>query len=313
MEIEIKRKYIVLSAILTIIIVIVLFIGIRFMSKSEDKFQIDPTLEISTVEMNVRNINLMKEFYTNLVGLEIIAENENEVLLGMKDKRILKLVSTPTLAQPSATSAGLYHNAILFEDRGKLAENLNKIFFSSPTSYSGSSDHRVSQAFYFNDPEGNGLELYIDRPKNEWEWENGKIVMGSTYLDEVKFVNESNEALSNNMKMGHIHLKVGNISLAKEFYNEVLGFDIVSESSNSLFVSAGGYHHHIGMNTWQSNGAVKIDALTLGMKSFEVKLSSQNELNRLKKHLENINYPFDYNEGAISISDPWNNRVFIRI
>lgn len=273
------------------------------------EFIIDPKTEIGVSEMYVKDLENMKNYYSLLVGLEVIDKKDVEITLGMNNRPILKLVENKNLEIPSRKSAGLYHNAILFEDRGHLSYILKEIIINLPQSYSGSADHIVSEAFYFNDPERNGLELYIDRPKDTWKWIDGQIVMGSNYIDVEKFINESKKPANNNAKMGHIHLKVGNIDQARKFYVDLLGFEIVANMQTALFVSAGGYHHHIGLNVWESLGAEERKE-TLGLKSFEI-LIKDSGFKSLEERLTYKKVSFKKINNSIEIFDPWKNLVRI--
>ena len=204
--------------------------------------------------------------------------------------------------------------AILFSDRSILAKTVFNVITKAEKTFSGLADHLVSEAFYFIDPEGNGVELYYDKPRSEWIWENGQVKMATLYLDPVSYIKTYSGivAESNNVKMGHIHLKVGSIEQARRFYVDIMGFEITAELMGALFVSAGGYHHHLGLNTWESSGASKREE-KLGLKNFEIILKDRVDLDSLKTRLSDSSSGFSENNDSITFPDPWNNRITVKI
>lgn len=275
--------------------------------------KIHSSTDVGVVTLFVKSLRNMTTFYSSTVGLDILESNENFSILGHGENAILKLQVRDDLHFPHYGEAGLYHTAIVFEKRSHLAKALKNVFEKSPHSYEGSGDHYVSQAFYFHDPEGNGLELYYDRPREEWRWEDGKIMMGVEYINADEFISEhiAHEEASK-AKTGHIHLKVGDLETAKKFYVDILGFDITAEMPTALFISAGGYHHHFGLNTWESLGA-KERTESLGLSSFEILVPDDSELNQVQKRLEENKISFDRNKSFITTKDPWNNIVVIKV
>ena len=194
------------------------------------------------------------------------------VTLGRGSTPLVILQHTPDLPPAVRGAAGLFHTAILFDDEAGLAATLASVAQREPTSYVGSADHLVSLAFYFTDPEGNGVELYWDRSRSLWNRDaDGRIEMGSLRLDPNAFLGEhlTDELLeqpgAGDAVVGHVHLSVGDVPSARAFYVDALGFDVTAEWHGALFVSAGGYHHHLAMNTWNSAGAgPRASALGLG-------------------------------------------------
>ncbi len=282
--------------------------------KSTTKEKLSLSLAFGPVELNVKDLKMMKDYYVNVVGLEVIAESSDTVKLGKNKKPLLILHKRPDLSLPFATEAGLYHFAIVFGSRVDLARTVYQILQQAPQSFSGSADHLVSEAFYFTDPEGNGIELYFDRDRNEWQWENNQIKMATLYIDPADYIQRHLKVKdkNTNIQMGHVHLKVGDIEKAKQFYVEILGFDIIAELSGALFISVGGYHHHIGLNTWESLGANKRRE-TLGLKQFEFILPTIEDLDSLRKRLEKNNIIVHEKDNAILFSDPWNNQIKVKV
>lgn len=252
----------------------------------------------------------MRQFYHDLVGLEVLSETPSSLVLGFCKQPILHLIETPDLNYPPADDAGLYHTAILFESRTALAESLKRVIAAAPFLYSGSADHLVSNAFYFADPEGNGVELYFDTDPGTWEWKDGKIFMGSKYLDINEFIRTNVKKSSSVIKPGHVHLKVGSIDEGLKFYVDRLGLHLTALMPSALFISDGMYHHHIGMNIWESAGAGK-RSKTLGLRSFEIIVSNAEELSALKNRLKKASIGYKDNPNGISLQDPWDTTIII--
>lgn len=275
------------------------------------KQQLSDNLLVGTTELNVKDIAEMTYFYQELVGLEILQKADNSVTLGYENTAIIRLISAPDLPHPSNSSAGLYHNAILFASRTELAQTLNKILTTRPEFFAGSSDHLVSEAFYFSDPENNGLELYFDKNSDTWQWQDGKIVMGSKYIDPYNYIAEySNLSASPSKRMGHVHLKVGDIAKAKKFYVDILGLVVTAETPGALFVSDGKYHHSLGLNVWESAGASQRTNST-GLQSFSLIVETQQNIQALHKRLQKAGITFSHENGVTSFLDPWANKVIV--
>lgn len=272
-------------------------------------------LEVGTVELYVSNIKKEKDFFVDLVGLEVLEDSDSEITLGFDEREVVKLLLTKELPAFNVKNAGLYHIAIVFESRSALAQAVERILIEDNNKFLGSSDHVVSEAFYFSDPEGNGVELYYDRDPKSWVWQDGKVMMGSTYIDPLLYIQKykiSSESAAK--KMGHIHLQVGDIEKAKQFYVENLGMHITAEMPTALFVSDGLYHHTIGMNTWNSDGALQRPE-TLGLKQFTLLLDSEEDITKLLQRLDsgNISYTYSDIQKSIKLEDPWRNNIIIGV
>ena len=151
--------------------------------------RLDPATHMDTLSLRVFDLTTMVEYYTHGVGLVLLSEGGGTLTLGLGDRPVLKLVHAPELRRPPSSAAGLYHSAVLFDSQADLSASLLSIFTSHPHTYTGSADHLVSEAFYFTDPEGNGLELYADRPRESWQWDGDQVRMATIYLDPSQFVN----------------------------------------------------------------------------------------------------------------------------
>lgn len=264
-------------------------------------------------ELRVRAFDEVETFYREAIGLAVLDEAEDDVTLGLGGEPIIRLVRSEE-PLPSPTDAGLFHTAILFPDQATLAATLLLAAEHAPELYQGSADHLVSEAFYFGDPEGNGVELYVDRPRAEWQWDNGSVQMDSLPLDPNAFIEEhlepadSGEGAERAAIVGHVHLKVGDLSQARKFYADTLGFDVVSEDEGALFYSAGGYHHHLATNTWQTAGAGP-RSTEVGLGSVTVALPDAAAVDAVSERLERAGVAFDRVERGVVAADPWGNKI----
>src|SRR5215212_8872090 len=218
-----------------------------------------PGTGMGAVTLRVADLDGMIRYYRDGVQLDLLALEGGRAVLGRGTTPIVILEHAPGLQHAAAGSAGLFHTAILFETRADLAAALYSVASRYPNTFTGSADHLVSLAFYMTDPEGNGVELYWDRDRSQWSWTHGHVEMSTLYLDPNRFLDEhlTQEAMSAAAqrpgKVGHVHLSVGDVATAERFYAEQLGFAVTTTLGRSaLFVSAGGYHHHMAMNVWSS-------------------------------------------------------------
>lgn len=267
---------------------------------------------VGAVELNVSNLDLMRAYYQDAVGLQILDQTDDTVTLG-DEAPVLRLLTGAGGAEYSTpTDAGLYHSAILYPDEASLARVMLSIATVAPQSYQGAADHAVSLAFYFVDPEGNGLELYVDTPEEEWVWEDGEVQMGSEYLDPNAFIEEHLDGSSAPSEMGHVHLKVGDLAEAEAFYADTLGFAVTARSEGALFYSAGGYHHHIATNVWQSQGAGERQNST-GLASLSVRVPDAAALAAAAERLDAAGVDFERSGDELVTADPWGNTVIVSV
>lgn len=270
------------------------------------------SLAIAPSQLYVGDLAKTSRFYHDQVGLEILESSDESTLLGYNQTAVIELVEKTNLLYADPKSAGLFHNAILFTSRGELSRATGRLITSMPQLFSGTGDHLVSEAFYFNDPEGNGVELYFDRPADTWQWKNGQIVMDTLYIDPVAYINTyASEQAEKDKKLGHVHLRIGDIDKARHFYISLLGFNITADIGSALFISIAGYHHHIGLNTWFSQGA-GVRTPTFGLSDVTISLSNNTDVNSLATRLENARYPFLFKNGKVLVSDPWGNSLVFK-
>jgi len=277
--------------------------------------RLHPAVEVGTVTLKVASLARALAFYTQIIGLQIFQQGEEKAVLGSGKRRILNLQQVQGARRQPVNTTGLYHAAILFPSRHALAVKMMQI--ASIQYPFGQSDHLVSEAFYLSDPDGNGLELYRDRPRSEWTWDGSQVRMAIDPIDFDNFfaeVKEGDPALANpaaadGTKLGHMHLRVGNVAIAERFYHGVLGFDVVASMPGALFVSAGGYHHHLGLNMWESRGGQPPAEPSAGLSEFSISLPDRAELDRLTKQVESAGVSVERSADSALVLDPWQNHV----
>jgi catechol 2,3-dioxygenase len=223
---------------------------------------IDPSLSIGSVRLDVADLNRSTEFYERVLGLPRISREQNVALLGADARH--PVLELHALAEPTHAltphSTGLFHVAWLHPSRAALAETVRRVA-GARWPIDGASDHGVSEALYLSDPDGLGIEIYADRPRETWQRPPGGhgVVMVTLALDIDDLLAQApaapSESVTPGTSIGHVHLKVADVPQATAFYREVLGFEEQALLPSAAFLSAGGYHHHIGLNSWQSAGA----------------------------------------------------------
>ncbi|PFG30370.1 VOC family protein [Paramicrobacterium agarici] len=272
------------------------------------------------VTLLVADLDRMTAYYRDAVSLHVMSQSDNSTTLGRGGTPVVILEHAPELKHAASGAAGLFHTAILFESQSALAAALYSVARSEPGTFTGSADHLVSQAFYFTDPEGNGVELYWDRDRTEWSWVHGQVEMATLYLDPNQYLREhltdqgatTPDAVElGGAVVGHVHLSVGDTETARAFYVDTLGFDATASLGNqALFVSAGGYHHHMAMNVWNSRGAgPRMPALGLGR--IDIELPARDGVGELDERLRHHKVQTRDDGRSLSFDDPWNNLITV--
>lgn len=281
-------------------------------------------LAMDAVTLRVGDLELMSSYYENALALQPIEERarvDGEVhrVLGRGGIPFVRLVATPGLPAVDPRQAGLFHTAFLFEDRAALAGTVLRAAQDPRSRFSGTGDHLVSEAFYFADPEGNGIELYWDRPRETWQWSGGQVAMDSLYIDPNAYLAEHlTEAVAADPGIdpgivGHVHLQVGDIDTARQFYIDTLGFEVtVGNHPGALFAAAGGYHHHVAMNTWNSRGAGP-RAAGLGLADVAITLPAREDLDALTARLTRAGIDFADEGRSVTVTDPWGTPVTLSL
>lgn len=277
---------------------------------------IPPQTQIGCVHLTVRDIARQVEYYERSIGLRA-RSRDGAVQLGAGGEALLTLWENPQAIRSRRTT-GLFHFAILLPSRPSLARTLAHLI-QTKTPIAGASDHGVSEALYLSDPEGNGIEIYRDRPREEWPREGDGYRMTVDPLDGERLLAEAGGApdrggeLPPETRMGHIHLHVRAIDEAREFYVGVLGFQETARMGTSaLFVSAGGYHHHVGLNTWNGVGAPAPPAGSQGLRRYEVLLPDETEIERVASRLRGAGITMERGDEGLETADPSGNRIMLR-
>jgi catechol 2,3-dioxygenase len=271
-------------------------------------------IAMGAVTLRVADLDLMLRYYRDAVGLDVIQDLASKVVLGKGTEPVLILEHTASLKHASPSDAGLFHTAFLFDTQEDLATAVFSVASKYPGSFTGSADHLVSEAFYFDDPEGNGVELYFDRARTQWSWQHGQVQMDTLFLDPNQYLTEHRrQDLPVASKVGHVHLSVGNIEQAKDFYVEKLGFDVTMNfGGTALFVSAGGYHHHMAMNIWRSRGAGPRQQ-TLGLGDVAIEFPDADSLLSIGERLKDLGAQIRDDGNIIRLDDPWGNQVSLKL
>jgi len=288
-------------------------------TESSSKDLLPADLSMGTVMLKVGDMKLMMDYYGRALGLETVAEQDGGVYLGRRGKPLVHLAPAPGLNLPARGEAGLFHTALLFEDRASLAATVASAARYEPRLFTGSADHLVSEAFYFSDPEGNGIELYWDRPRDAWSWEGSRVVMDSLALPPQRYLQDflTEEAVGGQREssagVGHVHLQVGDVQSAQDFYVDTLGFEKTAGwHGQALFVSAGGYHHHMAMNVWNSRGAGPRQD-TLGLGEVLIEVPAGDDVGALADRLRVAGLASHHTGAELRFDDPWRNRIRVAV
>ena len=266
------------------------------------KYQNKPFTYVELVELKVENLERSLEFYQTIIGFKVLEKTANKALLTADGKTALVSIEQPVDIQPrQGRTTGLYHLALLLPSRADLGAIL--MHFIENQVRVGSGDHLVSEALYLSDPDGNGIEIYRDRPDTEWKWDNGSVAMDTLAVDAQAILREGAHTKWNGLPketvMGHIHLHVANLAETEAYYR-ALGFEVVTPYPGALFMSTGKYHHHIGLNTWNGEGAPAPAENTVGLEAYTLVYPSHEERNTAIENLQAI--------GAVAVEE---NNIYI--
>jgi catechol 2,3-dioxygenase len=269
---------------------------------------------MGAVTLRVADLDAMIRYYRDGVRLSLLSHDGGVAVLGRGSTPIVVLEHAPAMRHAGPREAGLFHTAILFDTRADLAAALYSVATQYPAGFTGSADHLVSNAFYFTDPEGNGVELYWDRDRTEWSWTHGMVDMDTKYVDPNAFLQSHltevalDTAAARPGKVGHVHLSVGDVDAARSFYVDTLGFETTAGLGDALFVSAGGYHHHMAMNTWNSRGAGRRQ-LALGLGLVRIEVPGADDLGALAERMRHGSVELADDGRTVAFDDPWANRI----
>jgi catechol 2,3-dioxygenase len=259
-----------------------------------DSFVLPDNTFIAQVTLRTHRLPALTSFYERVIGLQVIRQEINKVYLSAtgREPALLVLEQDPAAPPQSWQQPGLFHVAYLVPSRLELARWWRH-FQESNWPLQGLGDHRVSEAIYLADPDQNGIEIYADRPKATWPIVNGQVQMTTEPVDveslrqEVPILDKPWSGLPASTRIGHIHLQVSHLNVARTFYHQLLGFTVMQESyPGALFVAAGGYHHHIGLNTWRSRAAAPRHSQATGLASFQIQVPDAPTLKQLTTRLQ---------------------------
>ena len=274
-------------------------------------------LRMGAVRLRLRDAARSIAYYRDTIGLSLIGTDGAISRLGVGSDVLIELEAAPDASARPRNATGLFHVAILVPSRVALAVVLRRLVAHGVRL--GASDHLVSEALYMDDPDGNGIEIYRDRLPGEWNWDGPVVEMATKHLDLRALLAEApasvplDEPMPVGTVVGHVHLQVGEIAGAKRFYVDRLGFDITTDRyPGALFVSAGRYHHHLGLNVWQSRGGGAPPAGSIGLVHYEVMLPDTAALDVVRARMSQAGEAVGVIEGGLALADPWGTLVHFR-
>ena len=266
-------------------------------------------LHIGKVTLTVHDLERVSDYYQQIVGLHRQSADGEHVVLGAGGRTLLELNRDPHARVRSFHDPGLFHTAFLLPYRGALGQWIRRAA-DLHLHVLGASDHRVSEAIYLSDPEGNGIEIYVDRPPGEWKWEDGQVDMPTLELDLHDLIASAAgnpwQAAPEGTSIGHVHLQVGAIPPAEAFYNGILGLDITCRYPGGTFFASGGYHHHIATNIWNSRNAAPRSVQSTGLADVEILAASPSLIDAVGDRAEDAGLIVERSNGTLRINDPWN-------
>ncbi len=261
-------------------------------------------IRIDQVSLTVRDTDPMVRFYTEKLGMDLLRNNGSTRVLGFgEDAPVLELIEDTSALRRPLHAPGLFHTAFLYPTRAALAKTVHRLA-ASGWPLQGAADHGVSEAIYLADPEGNGIEIYADRPKMNWPYKEGKLEMVTEALDIEDLLAQASpeDRSASHARIGHVHLQVSSLAAADAFWCGTVGLEATQRSyPGALFASAGGYHHHVGLNTWRSNGMELPEGTWTGLRAIRLSVGAPEEYSGIRSrvsdarggHEDRIRTPFE--------------------
>jgi catechol 2,3-dioxygenase len=269
-------------------------------------------LRIGSVGLKARNLSRLSDFYSQAIGLQVIDRDSTTARLGAGGVTLLELEAAPDAMPDDPRTAGLSHTAFLQPTRADLGCWLVHAA-RNRVALTGASDHAVSEAIYLDDPEGNGIEIYRDRLPEEWRWNGDRIHMTTERLNldnlAAEAGNTSYAGAPDGLRVGHIHLRVGDLGITQQFYCDTIGLNPTAGRNGALFMSSGRYHHHIGSNTWHSAGAGQRDENRAGLSWFAIEAADAAQCDAVLARLKSANVPVDSSAHGLEARDPFGTTV----
>lgn len=278
--------------------------------------KMDPAMRCGAVRLVVRDLDRSLRYYQERIGLRLLRREDGAAALGADQDVLLTLVEQPDALPVQRGRTGLYHFALLTPDRVALSRVLNHLL-ATQTPIDGASDHGVSEALYLSDPDGHGIEIYRDRPRREWPFVKGSLGMTTDPLDVRGLVAADRtrapwEGIDPHTVMGHIHLHVADLAAAEHFYVDLLGLDLMQRfGGQAAFVSAGGYHHHLGLNTWAGIGAPPPPPTAARLLDFQLVVPNSMVLTEIVDGLRISGIEVNATDEGWSVLDPSGNRILL--
>lgn len=264
---------------------------------------------VGHVALTVNNLEKVAQFYQKTIGLDVLTHDGETLQLGAGNAVLLELRQDKQARQRSSREAGLFHTAFLLPSRSALASWVQQAI-EQQLPVAGASDHEVSEAVYLSDPEGNGVEIYADRPASSWVWQNGVVQMGTAPLDIPALLEHAHatrwHGAPEGTRVGHVHLQVGALEPAENFYARTLGLSVTCRYAGGTFYAADGYHHHIATNVWNSRGAGPRAFPSTGLA--EVVLSGTGGLPQSVMPVLGHNA----SKTEVTLQDPWGTPITVR-
>lgn len=271
-------------------------------------------VHVGAVGMRARDLDRLTAYYRDMLGLTVQEHTRQVARLGVGGAVLLELIHRPDALPDDPHEAGLYHTAFLMPTRADLARWILHAA-RNRVPITGASDHDVSEAIYLDDPEGNGVEVYSDRPREQWRRDGRMIFQKTDPLDIDAIIREVDPATAaypgapEGLRIGHIHLRVGNVAKAEAFYGGTLGLDVTRRRTGATFLSSGDYHHHVAVNVWHSSGAGIRNGKQAGLDWLALEINDQPTMNGLKKRLGAAGMAIDAIPGGIAATDPWGTSI----
>lgn len=284
----------------------------------ERKFFQKPSIYVGEVSVNVTNLERSLHFYRDFMGFRVLKQTNRKAILTADGKTALLTLEQPEDVVPKAgRTTGLYHFAVLLPERKELATFLKHLIQTAGHQIRlGASDHYVSEALYFDDPDGNGIEVARDRPSSEWNWHGEKVEMATVALDADDLLSEADEewtGMPEETLIGHIHLHVSDLETTEHFYVNGLGFNIVTRYPGALFASTNGYHHHLGLNVWNGVGAPKPAENSVGLNWFTLVFPDEERRSQTVDQLHRIGVSVKKEDDDYVTEDPSGNRIRLKV
>lgn len=265
------------------------------------------------VSLNVSDLSKMQDFYTSMIGLKVLNQDKDKVVLGVKKNPLLTLNKVTSLKR----NKGLYHFALLLSKRSYLADILQHLL-NNNVNITGASDHVISEAIYLNDPEGNGIEIAVDRDKSYWPYKNNQldILYRNGPLDIKSLLSEKNKqtfsSLSDDTLLGHVHLHVHDVKKTGQFFTKIFNIDTTIDiQPSAMFFSFNGYHHHLAINTWTNYNPEEENEENLGLRSLYFYCPNQHTFDTLKMKSDQQPSFVISDDDLLIIKDPANHQIII--